>query len=197
VEPGLAEPKPVARFQAWLDDAIAAGLPEPTAMALATASADGTPSNRMVLLKGVDEDGFVFFTNFNSVKGRDLEQNPKAALIFHWQPLGRQVRVSGPVRKLKAADSDAYFATRPPGSRYSAAASPQSEVIARREDLERRVEELKAEFPDDSVPRPRHWGGYRVRPDVIEFWTHRDDRLHDRIRYRRKRDGWAVDRLAP
>ena len=191
------EPNPVERFKEWLDDAIAAGLPEPTAMALATASADGTPSNRMVLLKGVDDDGFVFFTNFNSAKGRDLQANPKAALVFHWQPLGRQVRITGPVRKVKGAESDAYFATRPPGSRYSAAASPQSEVIAERGVLERRVEELKAEYPDDSVPRPSHWGGYRVRPDAIEFWTHRDDRLHDRIRYRRKRDGWAVDRLAP
>ncbi len=188
---------PVERFQAWFDDAVAAGVPEPTAMALATASADGTPSNRMVLLKGVDDDGFVFFTNFNSAKGRDLQENPRAALVFHWQPLGRQVRISGPVRKLKAADSDAYFATRPPGSRYSAATSPQSEVISRREDLEHRVAELKVKWPDNSVPRPLHWGGYRVRPDVIEFWTHRDDRLHDRICYRRRRSGWAADRLAP
>ena len=188
---------PVALFKAWLDDAVAAGIPEPTAMAVATAGADGAPSNRMVLLKGVDDAGFVFFTNYNSAKGRDLKANPRAALLFHWQPLGRQVRVIGRVRKIAAAESDAYFATRPPGSRYSAVASAQSEVIATREDLERRVEELKAEWPDGSIPRPSHWGGYRVRPDVIEFWTHRDDRLHDRIRYRRKRAGWAVDRLAP
>jgi pyridoxamine 5'-phosphate oxidase len=191
------EPDPIARFKEWLEAAVSAGLPEPTAMALATASSDGVPSNRMVLLKGVDDDGFVFFTNYRSAKGRDLEDNPHAALVFHWQPLGRQVRVTGPVRKVKVAESDAYFATRPPGSRYSAAASPQSESILRREDLERRVDELKAEYPDNTIPRPRHWGGYRLQPDVIEFWTHRDDRLHDRIRYRRKRGGWAVDRLAP
>jgi pyridoxamine 5'-phosphate oxidase len=188
---------PIAQFEAWLDDAFAGGLPEPTAMALATADAHGVPSNRMVLLKGVDDRGFTFFTNYRSAKGEDLESNPRAALVFHWQPLGRQVRVAGRVRKVPAAESDAYFVTRPPGSRFSAAASPQSQVIAGREPLEEAVAELVRQWPDGDVPRPRHWGGYRVRPDTIEFWTHRDDRLHDRTRYRRRRGGWAVERLAP
>ena len=187
----------VEQFKAWLDEAFAAGLPEPTAMAIATADADGAPSNRMVLLKGVDDDGFVFFTNYESRKGRDLAANPRAALVFHWQALGRQVRVTGRVRKVSAAESDAYFASRPLGSRFSAAASPQSEVIGERAELERTVDELKARHPDGDIPRPRHWGGYRVRPETIEFWTHRDDRLHDRIRYRRTRGGWAVERLGP
>ncbi len=191
------DPDPIPRFRAWLDDAVTAGLPEPTAMALATASPDGVPSNRMVLLKGVDDEGFTFFTNYTSAKGQDLAANPRAALIFHWQPLGRQVRVTGTVRKLRGADSDAYFATRPLGSRLSAWASPQSEVITRREDLEQQVAELAQKWSDGNVPRPPNWGGYRVRPEAIEFWTHRDDRLHDRIRYRRRRGGWAADRLAP
>jgi pyridoxamine 5'-phosphate oxidase len=191
------EPDPIERFKTWLDDAVNGGLPEPTAMAVATASATGVPSNRMVLLKGVDERGFVFFTNFDSAKGRELKDNPRAALVFHWQPLGRQVRVTGPVRKVAAAESDAYFATRPLGSQLSAWASHQSQVVPSREMLEDRVAELAQRFPPGEVPRPQGWGGYRVRPDVLEFWTHRDDRLHDRIRYRRRRGGWAVDRLAP
>jgi pyridoxamine 5'-phosphate oxidase len=190
-------PDPIALFRVWLDDAIAAQLPEPTAMAVATATPDGVPSNRMVLLKGVDDSGFRFFTNYKSAKGRDLAANPRAALIFHWQPLGRQVRVTGRVRKLPGAASDAYFATRPSGSQLGAAASPQSEVIASREALEARVEELAAQWSGRAIPRPRHWGGYVVRPDTIEFWTHRDDRLHDRIRYRRRGGGWATERLAP
>ncbi len=188
---------PVAQFEAWLGDAVAAGLPEPTAMALATADRDGVPSNRMVLLKGVDDRGFTFFTNYESAKGEDLQANPHAALVFHWQPLGRQVRVTGRVRKVPAAESDAYFATRPLGSRFGAAVSPQSQVIESREELEVAVADLADRWPRGDVARPRHWGGYRVRPDTIEFWTHRDDRLHDRIRYRRRRGGWAVERLAP
>ena len=188
---------PIQQFEAWLADARQAGLPEPTAMALATAGADGTPSNRMVLLKGVDDHGFVFFTNYVSAKGRDLAANPRAALVFHWQALGRQVRITGPVERVSAPESDAYFETRPEGSRYSAAASPQSEVIGGREELEAAVAALRSRHPDGDVPRPAHWGGYRVRAEVIEFWTHRDDRLHDRVRYRRAGDGWAVERLAP
>lgn len=191
------EPDPIERFRTWLDDAVAAGLPEPTAMAVATAGPDGVPSNRMVLLKGVDERGFTFFTNYDSAKGRELKANPHAALVFHWQPLGRQVRIAGPVRKLAAAESDAYFATRPLGSRLSAWASPQSRVIEDRAQLERKVAELADRWADGDVPRPPSWGGYRVRPLTVEFWTHRDDRLHDRILYRRRRSGWAVDRLAP
>ena len=188
---------PIAQFRTWLDDAIAAGLPEPTAMSLATASADGEPHNRMVLLKGVDDRGFTFFTNYDSAKGRDLRDNPRAALVFHWQPLGRQVRVAGSVRKVAGAESDAYFTTRPPGSRFSAAASPQSEVVESRAWLEARVAALHDRYPDGDVPRPRHWGGYRVRPEAIEFWTHRDDRLHDRVRFTRRGRGWAIDVLAP
>jgi len=188
---------PIAQFRAWLDDAFAAGLPEPTAMSLATASADGEPHNRMVLLKGVDDRGFTFFTNYESAKGRDLRDNPRAALVFHWQPLGRQVRVAGSVRKVTAAESDQYFATRPPGSRFSAAASPQSAAVESREWLEARVAALHDRYPEGDVPRPPHWGGYRVRPATIEFWTHRDDRLHDRVRYTRRGRGWAIDVLAP
>jgi pyridoxamine 5'-phosphate oxidase len=166
-------------------------------MSIATASGAGVPSNRMVLLKGVDDRGFVFFTNYDSAKGSDLATNPRAALVFHWQALGRQVRVAGTVRKVSAEESDAYFATRPIGSRYSAAASPQSQVIASRAELEQAVAALMAQWPDGTIPRPKGWGGYRVRPEAIEFWTHRDDRLHDRIRYRRRRRGWVEERLAP
>jgi pyridoxamine 5'-phosphate oxidase len=193
----LVAADPIDQFREWLADAVAAALPEPTAMALATVSGEGKPANRMVLLKGVDASGFTFFTNYESSKGLDLAANPHAALVFHWQPLGRQVRVTGPVERVSAAESDAYFATRPEGSRYSASASPQSQVIAGREELEATVAELRSRWPDGAVPRPAHWGGYRVRPDAIEFWTHRDDRLHDRIRHRRNGDGWAVERLAP
>ena len=188
---------PIELFKQWLADAVEARLPEPTAMALATASPDGAPTNRMVLLKGVDADGFRFFTNYTSAKGEDLSTNPRAALLFHWQSLGHQVRVTGRVKKLTAAESDAYFASRPRGSQLSAAASPQSRVIGSRAELEADVAALDARYADEPVPRPRHWGGYLVRPEVIEFWTHRDDRLHDRLRYRRTRRGWATDVLAP
>ena len=188
---------PVAVFNEWLSDAQAAGLPEPTAMNVATANADGMPANRMVLLKGVDQRGFVFYTNYDSAKGRDLAENPRAALTFHWQPLGRQVRISGPVRKVSAAESDAYFASRPLGSRLGAWASHQSSVIASRAVLEDAVAAAAARWPDGAIPRPPWWGGYRVRHEVVEFWTHRDDRLHERVRYRRRRGGWAVELLSP
>jgi pyridoxamine 5'-phosphate oxidase len=188
---------PIERFRGWLDDAVRGGLPEPTAMALATADAGGVPANRMVLLKGVDGDGFTFFTNYDSAKGHDLTANPHAALVFHWQPLGRQVRVVGPVAPVPAAESDAYFATRPRGSQLGAWASPQSQPIDSRATLEQRVAELDAQWAEGEIPRPPHWGGFRVRPETIEFWSHRNDRLHDRERYRRTPDGWAVDRLGP
>jgi pyridoxamine 5'-phosphate oxidase len=188
---------PIETFRGWLA-AAAARRDEPISMTLATAASDGAPSARMVLLKQVDERGFVFFTNLDSAKARDLAANPRAALVFHWQDMGRQVRVTGSVEQVAADEADAYFATRPVASRLSAWASHQSSVIAGRAVLEERVAELAARWPDGAVPRPPWWGGYRVVPEVIEFWTHRDDRLHDRLRYTRDGAGaWGADVLAP
>ena len=193
-----ADPDPVAQFAAWFEDARAAGIRLPEAMVLATARADGAPSARFVLLNRFDERGFVFFANYESRKGRELAENPRAALVFHWDPLGRQVRIEGPVERLPAEESDSYFATRPRGARLSALASRQSEVVESREALEARVAELSAEYPGDAVPRPPTWGGYRLTPEAIELWQHREDRLHDRLRYRRSDDGaWLIERLAP
>ena len=192
------DPDPVAQFAAWFEDARAAGIRLPEAMVLATARADGAPSARFVLLNRFDERGFVFFANYESRKGRELAENPRAALVFHWDPLGRQVRIEGPVERLPAEESDSYFATRPRGARLSALASRQSEVVESREALEARVAELSAEYPGDAVPRPPTWGGYRLTPEAIELWQHREDRLHDRLRYRRSDDGaWLIERLAP
>ena len=191
------ERDPLETFRRWLTEAERAGLPEPTAMHLATAGADGAPAGRMVLLKGLDERGFVFYTNYESAKGRHLAANARAALTFHWQPLGHQVRVSGPVRKVSAAESDAYFAGRPLGSRLGAWASRQSDVIESRAALEDAVGAVAARWPGGDVPRPPWWGGYRVRHQAVEFWTHRDDRLHERVRYTRRRGRWAVDLLSP
>jgi pyridoxamine 5'-phosphate oxidase len=193
-----ADPDPIRQFQKWLDLARRSDLKEPTAMTLATAGRDGKPSARMVLLKGADEQGFVFFSNYESRKGRELNDNSRAALVFYWAELDRQVRVTGRVSKLSAADSDAYFASRPPGSRFGAAVSKQSSVIASRAVLEQGLAKLKAEYPDTGPPRPKHWGGYRVRPDEIEFWQQGEHRLHDRLLYRRRRDGaWRIERLSP
>jgi pyridoxamine 5'-phosphate oxidase len=166
-------------------------------MTLATATRDGKPSARMVLLKGVDRNGFVFFTNYESRKGGELAENARAALVFYWEPLGRQVRVTGRVSRTSAAESDAYFGSRPLGSRFSAAVSRQSKVIASRALLEKALAKLKAKYPEDGPPRPENWGGFRVRPDEIEFWQQGEFRLHDRIRYRRRGAGWKVDRLSP
>jgi pyridoxamine 5'-phosphate oxidase len=189
---------PIAQFAAWFEDARAVGIRLPEAMVLATASTDGAPSARFVLLNRFDERGFIFFGNYESRKGRELAENPRAALVFHWDPLGRQVRIEGPVERLSAEESDSYFATRPRGARLSALAARQSEVVESREALETRVAERSAEFPDDAVPRPPHWGGYRLTPEAIELWQHREDRLHDRLRYRRSGDGaWLIERLAP
>ncbi len=166
-------------------------------MALATAASSGPPSVRMVLLKGAGEDGFVFFTGYGSRKGAELDANPHAALLFYWDPLGRQVRVEGPVERVSAQESDEYFATRPRGAQFAAAASRQGRVLANRAQLDEAVGDLAREYEGRDVPRPEHWGGYRVRPETYEFWQHRDDRLHDRLRYARDGDGWRVERLAP
>jgi len=183
---------PVAQLNAWLDDARAAGIELPEAMTLATATADGAPSARMVLLKDAGERGISFFTNYESRKGVELADNPRAALVLYWHALGRQVRVEGTVERLPSAESDEYFASRPPGSRRSAAVSPQSEVIDSRKELERAAAAL-----GDDVPRPPGWGGYLLVPSLWEFWQHRVDRLHDRFRYRSGEGDWVVERLAP
>jgi pyridoxamine 5'-phosphate oxidase len=191
------DPDPIVEFQRWFADARATGDPLPEAMNLATATRSGIPSARMVLLKGVDARGFVFFTNHESQKGKDLAENPRAALVFYWGKLGRQVRVSGTVSQVTSAESDAYFRNRPLESRLSAAASPQSAVIPSRDVLEKRVDELRRQY-DGDVPRPSFWGGYRVSPESIEIWLHRENRFHDRLRYTRQGAGaWRLERLAP
>jgi pyridoxamine 5'-phosphate oxidase len=188
---------PIALFRTWLDAAVAAVIPEPNAMVLATADAQGAPSARTVLLKGVDDTGFVFFTNYRSRKGRELTANPAAALVFGWIALGRQVTVAGSVAPLSQAESDAYFATRPRGSQLAAWASQQSEILQDRDTLEQAVRDVEQRYGDGEVPRPPHWGGLRLTPDRIEFWQGRQDRLHDRLRYSRAGHGWTVDRLWP
>ena len=189
---------PIKQVQAWLDDAHRAGIKEPNAMTLATATKSGRVSARMVLLKGIDARGFSFFTNYLSRKGLELAQNARAALVLYWPALDRQIRITGRVVKLSAAESDAYFNSRAAGSRFSAAVSPQSKVIASRAVLESKLAKLKAEYRDDAPPRPKHWGGYLVRPDEIEFWQQGEYRLHDRLRYRHTGNGaWKMDRLAP
>jgi pyridoxamine 5'-phosphate oxidase len=188
---------PLALFTTWLAEALASEEVEPNAMTLATATPGGVPSARMVLLKGADERGFTFFTNYGSRKGRELAANPVAALVVYWASLSRQVRVEGRVGRVTPAESAAYFATRPRGSRLGALASEQSAVIAGREVLERRLAELEAAHPGDDVPMPANWGGYRLVPDVIEFWQGRPNRLHDRLSFRRAGADWTRKRLAP
>jgi pyridoxamine 5'-phosphate oxidase len=189
------DPDPLRQFNAWYEAAHTAGEQFPQAFALATATADGHPSVRMVLLKGTDETGFVFYSSYESRKGRELEANPRAALCFYWHDLGRQARIEGSVARVTDDEADAYFATRPLGSRLSASVSRQSEPVASRAALEDAVAELRS--LGDEVSRPARWGGFRVAPEAYEFWQHRDDRLHDRFRYTRVDDGWRIERLAP
>lgn len=189
---------PVGQFAKWWEEATASGIDEVNAMTLATASADGMPSARIVLLKGFSEKGFVFFTNYNSFKGQQLQENPKACLVFFWKELERQVRITGIVQKTTEQESDEYFHSRPPASQLGAWASPQSSVIENREWLERRYDELEKENSGAGISRPGHWGGFIVKPVIIEFWQGRPSRLHDRIEYSLQENGeWKVTRLAP
>ncbi len=192
------DPDPVEQFRRWFAAALASRLPEPNAMTLATATRDGRPSARIVLLKGFDERGFVFYTNYESRKGHELAANPFAALVFSWPELERQIRIEGRVDKILPHESDAYFRSRPLDSRLGAWASQQSQVIGGREVIERRMQELLAEYQHGEVPRPPHWGGYRLKPEALEFWQGRPGRLHDRLRYRLLDDEtWIVERLSP
>jgi pyridoxamine 5'-phosphate oxidase len=195
--PSLNESDPIAQFQTWLALARASALKEPTAMTLATVSPDGQPSARMVLLKSAGPDGFTFYTNYESRKARELHHNPKAALVFWWPELERQVRITGAVTRVPAAESEAYFQSRPEGSQLGAWASRQSSPIASRQVLEDRLAELSAQYRGRPIPLPPFWGGYRLTPDTIEFWEGRPNRLHDRILYSKTPAGWRIERLSP
>ena len=188
---------PITQFNRWFDEAMQAGVPEPNAMHLATVDADGRPAGRIVLLKGVQDAGFVFYTNYQSRKGQELAAHPVASLTFFYQELERQIRIKGSVEKVSAEDSDAYFKIRPRGSQIGAWVSHQSDVIVSRQTLEERQHELITTFEGQEIPRPPHWGGYRVVPDHVEFWQGRPSRLHDRIQYRLEAQQWVIERLSP
>jgi len=195
--PDLA-PDPIAMFREWLDDTVQSGLHEPNAMVVTTVSAQARPSSRMVLLKAVDEGGFVFYTNYESRKGREIAANPAVSLLFPWHDLQRQVRVEGTASRVSDSETAAYFSSRPRGSRLGAWASPQSREVASRGELDALYEQVEKRFADvDPMPLPPYWGGYRVRPDVVEFWQGRKGRMHDRLLYRRDGQGWSTTRLAP
>ena len=197
LDDGALDPNPFAQFTAWLDGARSAGVHEPEAMTLATARREGPPSARMVLLRGWGPDGFVFFSNYESRKAAELDTNPAAALVLHWAPIGRQVRIEGTAGRITEAESDAYFDTRHRGSQIAAWASAQSRPIADRATLERQVAEIAARFGDGPIPRPPNWGGYRLDPVAFEFWQHAENRLHDRFQYTRAAGAWQIQRLAP
>jgi pyridoxamine 5'-phosphate oxidase len=195
---GDVDADPIVQFTRWFEQALAGEITEPNAMTVATATRDGVPSARMVLLKGFDERGFVFYTNYESQKGRELAENPVAALVFHWVELHRQVRVAGVVERVSAEESDAYFQSRPRGSRLGAWVSHQSAVLTGREELEVRLAALVAQYGEGEIPLPPYWGGYRVIPASVEFWQGRPSRLHDRLRYSRQPDdSWRIERLSP
>jgi len=191
------DPDPLRQFEAWFEEARAARVELAEATALATATRDGRPSVRMVLMKGFDERGFVFYSGYESRKGRELAENPRAAMCFYWHALGRQARIEGTVERVAPEESAAYFGTRPLGSRLSATVSRQSQVVESREQLQTAAEELRARYGEEAVPLPADWGGFRLAPEVFEFWQHREDRLHDRFRYRPADGGWLIERLAP
>jgi pyridoxamine 5'-phosphate oxidase len=192
------DPDPIEQFQKWFAEAVAANMSEPEAMTLATCTVDGRPSARIVLLKGCDARGFTFFTNYGSRKARELAQTPFGSLVFRWFPLERQIRIEGRVEKISAAESDEYFRTRPRGSQLGAWASAQSQIAESRDTIEARWRELEMEYENREVPRPPHWGGFRLIPYAIEFWQGRSNRLHDRLRYHQGANGkWTIDRLWP